>query len=152
MRPVIFIGSLAAAAAAGAAACYVLGTSILAFNPAPGNGAVTCPGNDACPAQNRAVDRRIRGIAVKDSDITSGAVILCDGTATVPGCREGYQGYLVRYKGAPDYVATDPEQAAACNGTTPCRTGYQMLYCQNSSSAKPTKGCAVLPQLQNPGW
>lgn len=132
MKPVVFIGGLAIAAAIGAGACYLI-TQPPAR--APGNGAVICPGNGACPSESRASD--YYGIAAPNAVLGS-RLFLCDGTMNTGGCKRGYVGIMAR-KPTPTEV-----QVGTCNGTSPCQPNHSAIYCEVPAGTTPTGICAVL--------
>ncbi len=152
MKPVLLIGSLLAAAVAGAAGAYLI---LQPFAGGPGNGAVTCPGNAACPAENRTSGpnfKKFHGLAIPSAEIANGNFIICDGVDTSKGCPATYVGILRRSQ------AGDKPMHRCSNGTEPCRTvdgvKYDGFYCQNDNAngGKPGKGCPTLPLVSDPRW
>lgn len=148
MKPVIYIGSIALAAAAGAAACYLLISNSTAFVGGPGNGAITCPGNSACPEEARTGDDRgFHGLAFPKGAVGNGIVRVCDGSQGPALCPPGFRGLMVRH-------ASVPKQLRTCTaGTPPCKPDFDAIYCVNSEAPKaPATACAVLPELSDPKY
>lgn len=153
MKPVLLIGSLLAAAIAGAAGAYLI---LQPLAGGPGNGAMTCPGNAACPAENRTSGgpnfKKFHGIAIPSAEVTNGNFLICEGVATSAGCPDKYVGILRR-------TQTGDKALLRCsNGTGKCRTvdgvTYDALYCENDNTTwgKPGKACPALPLVTDPRW
>lgn len=160
MRALGYIISLLLAAAAGAATIYFLKLPPpppLAPGGGPGNGAVTCPGNAACPSENRDLSgtRAFHGLIVPDAEIQSGRIQLCTGKA-VGKCPKNYVGYLIRHIESVPPRPTDPKPIKHCDPsmTGPCKTNnVWALYCANAEKPKaPNSACDALPEISDPGY
>lgn len=151
MKPVILVGSLAVAAAAGAAACYLLIEKPRPFNTGPGNGAITCPGSAACPDEAKADgtrdDRGFQGLAFPKGAVSNGIIRVCDGSQGQSVCPPGFRGLMVKHAAVPKVLKT------CTAGNAPCRPDFDAVYCVNSEAPKaPATACAVLPELSDPNY
>jgi len=138
-------------------ACDVTGIGAATEDPDPGDGAVKCPGNKACPNvqitpkadAGEASTRGWWGIAGYEPGMSSDAkpkMIICDGT-TRDGCPAGYVGRLVLKSTLSEDGLQTP--TICRDGKAPCGTvdGKKTwaIICTDGR-----QGCPMLPRWRDP--
>lgn len=146
MKQLIYIGGLLLAALAGAVAVYLLRPAVppAPAPPGPGNGVITCPGDNNCPdvtmAAQSTANMEVRGYAFPKNLLVGDEPVLkiCDGT-TANGCPDGFVGYLANQK----RFALTVEN---CNGRAPCKPNYAALFCRVDLTLPPKQqACPLVP-------